>query len=132
MLVYLNRLSDLLFILARAANALAQVEEPLWKPALALAFAGSFIAGYVGSALGLVLGTLRLPLILVAAGDPSAGAGTNIAISAAAAGAGGAADTHASTASTGASSHGWRRPRWPAPSPERCWQATSRSGCCTG
>ena len=31
-LVYLNRLSDLLFILARAANALAQVEEPLWKP----------------------------------------------------------------------------------------------------
>ncbi len=36
-----------------------------------------------------MLGTLRLPLILVAAGDPSAGAGTNIAISAAAAGAGG-------------------------------------------
>jgi cob(I)alamin adenosyltransferase len=30
--VYLNRLSDLLFILARAANALAAVEEPLWKP----------------------------------------------------------------------------------------------------
>ena len=31
-IVYLNRLSDLLFILARAANALAGVEEPLWKP----------------------------------------------------------------------------------------------------
>src|SRR5918999_1690555 len=31
-LVYLNRLSDLLFILARAANAAAGVEEPLWKP----------------------------------------------------------------------------------------------------
>ena len=31
-LVYLNRLSDMLFILARAANALAGVEEPLWKP----------------------------------------------------------------------------------------------------
>ncbi|HEX6724809.1 MAG TPA: cob(I)yrinic acid a,c-diamide adenosyltransferase [Gaiella sp.] len=30
--VYLNRLSDLLFILARAANALAGVAEPLWKP----------------------------------------------------------------------------------------------------
>jgi cob(I)alamin adenosyltransferase len=30
--VYLNRLSDLLFILARAANALADAEEPLWKP----------------------------------------------------------------------------------------------------
>jgi cob(I)alamin adenosyltransferase len=30
--VYLNRLSDLLFILARTANALAAVDEPLWKP----------------------------------------------------------------------------------------------------
>jgi cob(I)alamin adenosyltransferase len=29
---YLNRLSDLLFILARAANALAGRDEPLWKP----------------------------------------------------------------------------------------------------
>jgi cob(I)alamin adenosyltransferase len=29
---YLNRLSDLLFILARAANAAAGQEEPLWKP----------------------------------------------------------------------------------------------------
>jgi cob(I)alamin adenosyltransferase len=31
-LVYLNRLSDLLFILARTANASAGREEPLWKP----------------------------------------------------------------------------------------------------
>jgi cob(I)alamin adenosyltransferase len=31
-LVYLNRLSDLLFILARAANAAAGAQEPLWKP----------------------------------------------------------------------------------------------------
>jgi cob(I)alamin adenosyltransferase len=31
-IVYLNRLSDLLFILARTANALAGVDEPLWKP----------------------------------------------------------------------------------------------------
>jgi cob(I)alamin adenosyltransferase len=30
--VYLNRLSDLLFILARAANAEAGVEGPLWRP----------------------------------------------------------------------------------------------------
>lgn len=30
--VYLNRLSDLLFILARTANALARRDEPLWKP----------------------------------------------------------------------------------------------------
>jgi cob(I)alamin adenosyltransferase len=31
-LVYLNRLSDLLFILARSANAAGGGEEPLWKP----------------------------------------------------------------------------------------------------
>ncbi len=31
-LTYLNRLSDLLFILSRAANALAEAEEPLWRP----------------------------------------------------------------------------------------------------
>jgi cob(I)alamin adenosyltransferase len=31
-LAYLNRLSDLLFILARAANLLADREEPLWRP----------------------------------------------------------------------------------------------------
>jgi cob(I)alamin adenosyltransferase len=31
-LTYLNRLSDLLFILARAANATAGREEPLWRP----------------------------------------------------------------------------------------------------
>ena len=34
-LVYLNRLSDLLFILARAANAAAGHEEPLWRPGAA-------------------------------------------------------------------------------------------------
>ena len=31
-LVYLNRLSDLLFILARVANAAGDQEEPLWRP----------------------------------------------------------------------------------------------------
>jgi uncharacterized membrane protein YfcA len=39
--------------------------------------------------LGLVLGTLRLPLIVLATGSPLTAAGTNIAVSAAAAGAGG-------------------------------------------
>ena len=58
---------------------------------LLLGFAGSFAAGYLGSMLGLVLGTLRLPLILAAAGTTTVGAGTNIAISAAAAGSGAAA-----------------------------------------
>jgi uncharacterized membrane protein YfcA len=47
------------------------------------------VAGYLGSMLGLVLGTLRLPFIVLATGTPLAAAGTNIAISAAAAGAGG-------------------------------------------
>jgi aryl-alcohol dehydrogenase-like predicted oxidoreductase len=52
---------------------------------LALAFAGSFLAGFFGAAVGLVLGSLRLPAILVAAGSAPAAAGTNIAISAVAA-----------------------------------------------
>lgn len=39
--------------------------------------------------LGLVLGTLRLPFVIISTGSPLAAAGTNIAISAAAAGAGG-------------------------------------------
>jgi uncharacterized protein len=39
--------------------------------------------------LGLVLGTLRLPFIVLASGNPLSAAGTNVAISAAAAGAGG-------------------------------------------
>ncbi|HLG08801.1 MAG TPA: sulfite exporter TauE/SafE family protein [Gaiellaceae bacterium] len=56
---------------------------------LGLAFAASFVAGYVGSMLGLVLGTLRLPFVVLATGSPLTAAGTNIAISAAAAGAGG-------------------------------------------
>ena len=55
---------------------------------LALAFAGSFVAGYLGSMLGLVLGTLRLPLLVAITGSPLAAAGTNIAISAASAAAG--------------------------------------------
>ena len=55
---------------------------------LGLVLSGSFVAGYVGSMLGLVLGTLRLPLIVAVTGSPLAAAGTNIAISAASAGAG--------------------------------------------
>jgi uncharacterized membrane protein YfcA len=56
---------------------------------LLLAFAASFVAGYLGSAVGLVLGTLRLPAILLLSGDAAAGAGTNVAISAASAASGG-------------------------------------------
>ena len=56
---------------------------------LALVFGGSFLAGYLGAVVGLVLGTLRLPFLLLAAGSPAAAAGANIAISAAAAASGG-------------------------------------------
>jgi uncharacterized protein len=56
---------------------------------LALVFLASFVAGYLGSAVGLVLGTLRLPAILLLSGDAAVGAGTNIAISAASAATGG-------------------------------------------
>jgi len=56
---------------------------------LTAVFVGSFAAGYLGSMIGLVLGTLRLPLMLFVSGDPSSAAGTNIAISAASAAAGG-------------------------------------------
>jgi uncharacterized membrane protein YfcA len=59
----------------------------IWR--LLVTFAGAFAAGYLGAAVGLVLGTLRLPVLLLAAGNPASAAGTNIAISAAAAAAGG-------------------------------------------
>lgn len=78
----------------------------VWR--LLLGFGGSFVAGYIGSVLGLVLGTLRLPLILIAAGSPTAGAGTNIAISAAAAGAGGLRHARAGRVN-------WRVVAWMAP-----------------
>ena len=58
-------------------------------------FGGSFVAGYLGAAVGLVLGTLRLPLVVLVAGSPASAAGTNIAISAA-------------SAATGALSHSRR------------------------
>lgn len=75
---------------------------------LALAAVGSFAAGYLGSLLGLVLGTLRLPLLVALTGSPLAAAGTNIAISAA-------------SAATGALEHvrgrrvDWRVVAWMAP-----------------
>ena len=49
---------------------------------LLIAAAGSFVAALLGSAVGLVLGSLRLPAILVSSGNAAAAAGTNIAVSA--------------------------------------------------
>jgi uncharacterized membrane protein YfcA len=45
----------------------------------------AFVVSLVGGVVGLVLGNLRLPLILVFASSPAAGAGANVAISGAAA-----------------------------------------------
>jgi uncharacterized membrane protein YfcA len=73
-----------------------------------LTLAGSFVAGALGSAVGLVLGTLRLPLILLLAGNPSAAAGTNVAVSAAAAASGGFAHARAGRVS-------WPVVAWMAP-----------------
>jgi len=58
--------------------------------------------------LGLVLGTLRLPFVILATGNPLAAAGTNIAISAAAAGAGGLRHARAGRVV-------WRVVAWTAP-----------------
>jgi uncharacterized membrane protein YfcA len=62
----------------------------------------------LGAAVGLVLGTLRLPAIVVLAGDANAAAGTNIAISAAAAASGGYAHARAGRVD-------WRTVAWMAP-----------------
>lgn len=55
-----------------------------------------------------MLGTLRLPLVLLAAGDPSAAAGTNIAISTASAASGGVVHARAARVD-------WRVVAWMAP-----------------
>lgn len=71
-------------------------------------FAGSFAAGALGAMVGLVLGTLRLPLVVLLADTPSAAAGTNIAISAASAAAGAAGHVAAGRVS-------WRMVAWMGP-----------------
>jgi uncharacterized membrane protein YfcA len=75
---------------------------------LLAAFAGSFVAGYLGAAVGLVLGTLRLPLVILLSGSASSAAGTNVAISAAAAATGSVGHARAGRVD-------WRVVRWMAP-----------------
>ena len=75
---------------------------------LAVALAGSFVAGFLGSVVGLVLGSLRLPAVLLASGSAAAAAGTNIAVSAVAALTGGLAHARAGRVS-------WRIVAWMAP-----------------
>ena len=62
----------------------------------------------LGAAVGLVLGSLRLPAILVASGSPAAAAGTNIAVSAVAALVGGVGHARAGRVD-------WRIAAWMAP-----------------
>lgn len=78
----------------------------IWE--LALAAAASFLAALLGGALGLVLGTLRLPALLVASSSPAAAAGANIAVSAAAALTAGAAHARARRVD-------WRIAAWMTP-----------------
>jgi uncharacterized membrane protein YfcA len=75
---------------------------------LILVLAGSFAAGFLGAAVGLVLGSLRLPAVLLASGSPAAAAGTNIAVSAAAALTGGLTHARAGRVS-------WRIVAWMTP-----------------
>ena len=156
-LAYLNRLSDLSSSPARrtptedalaawelrrpaprALAGLAWAAEPgLGKPSRRSGNAAGDAGGLVGGAspdtsalLGLVLGTLRLPLIVALTGSPLAAAGTNIAISAASAGAG--AIRHARERRVD-----WRVVAWMARrrrrrrSSARSWPTTSPSGCST-
>ncbi len=75
---------------------------------LAVALGGSFVAGFLGSVVGLVLGSLRLPAVLLASGSTATAAGTNIAVSAVAALTGGVAHARAGRVS-------WRIVAWMAP-----------------
>ncbi len=73
-----------------------------------MAALGSFLAALLGGALGLVLGSLRLPAILFASGSPAAAAATNIAVSAATALAAGIPHARAGRVD-------WRVVAWMAP-----------------
>jgi uncharacterized membrane protein YfcA len=74
-----------------------------------LAFAlWCFAVALAGGLVGLVLGNLRLPVVLLLAGSPAAGAGTNLAISAVAAATAAAAHIRAGRIN-------WRLFAWMAP-----------------
>ncbi len=68
----------------------------------------SFVVSFLGGLVGLVLGNLRLPLILLVASSPAAGAGANVAIS-------GAAAITASARHWRGGRINWRLFRWMAP-----------------
>src|ERR671922_211976 len=61
------------------------VPAPMSPAELIAVFVWSFAVSFFGGLVGLVLGNLRLPLIVLVASSPAAGAGANVAISGAAA-----------------------------------------------
>lgn len=67
-----------------------------------------FVVALVGGLVGLVLGNIRLPVILLAAGSPAGGAGANIGIS-------GVAALTAATVHVRAGRINWRLFAWMAP-----------------
>jgi uncharacterized membrane protein YfcA len=75
---------------------------------LAAVAAWSFAVAVGGGLVGLVLGNMRLPVVLLAASSPAAGAGANIAIS-------GVAAATASVTHVRAGRINWRLFRWMAP-----------------
>lgn len=68
----------------------------------------SFLVALAGGAVGLVLGNIRLPVLLLAASSPAAGAGANIAIS-------GVAASAAAVAHVRAGRVNWQLVGWMAP-----------------
>ena len=85
--------------------------DPLELIALAL---WSFAVSAAGGLVGLVLGNLRLPLVVLLASSPAAGAGANVAIS-------GIAATTAAAGHARGGRINWHllawmaQPRWPEP-----------------
>ena len=67
-----------------------------------------FLVALLGSSIGLILGTIRLPVLLLVASSPAAGAGANVGISAVSAAA-------ASIAHLRAGRVNWRLVAWMAP-----------------
>lgn len=68
----------------------------------------AFVVSLVGGLVGLVLGNLRLPVIVLFASSPAAGAGANVAVS-------GAAAVASTTAHARGGRVSWRLFRWMAP-----------------
>jgi uncharacterized membrane protein YfcA len=76
--------------------------------ALALVAAWCFLVAVAGGAVGLVLGNIRLPIIILAATNPAAGAGANIGVS-------GVAALTAAVAHIRAGRIDWRLVAWLTP-----------------